>query len=85
MLNTKGVRFPINVMLVCIRRYAAYSPSYRHRDEVLLERGIAVDHPSINRLAIRFLPLLKKAFRHRKRAVGDSWHMDETYIEVKGA
>jgi transposase-like protein len=36
-------------------------------------------------LAIRFLPLLKKAFRHRKHAVGDSWHMDETYIEVKGA
>jgi putative transposase len=31
------------------------------------------------------LPLLEKAFRHHKRAVGDSWRMDETYIKVKGA
>lgn len=44
-----------------------------------------VDHSSINRWAIRFLPLLEKVFRKHKRAVGGSWRMDETYIKVKGA
>ena len=44
-----------------------------------------VDHSSINRWAIRFLPLLEKVFRKHKRQVGGSWHMDETYIKVKGA
>ena len=43
-----------------------------------------VDHSSINRWAIRFLPLLEKVFRKHKRAVGGSWRMAETYIKVKG-
>jgi transposase-like protein len=30
MLNFKGMRFPIDVILVCIRWYAAYPLSYRH-------------------------------------------------------
>ena len=48
------------------------------------ERGVHVDHSSINRWAIRFLPLLENAFRQHKRPVGSSWRMDETYIKVKG-
>ena len=49
------------------------------------ERGVLVDHSSINRWAIRFLPLLEKAFQKHKHAVGTSWRMDETYIKVNGA
>jgi len=48
------------------------------------ERSVFVDHSSINRWAIRFLPLLEKVFSKYKRAVGGSWRMDETYIMVKG-
>jgi transposase-like protein len=84
MLNTKGMRFPIDVILVCIRWYAAYPLSYRHLEEMVQERGVVVDHSSINRWAIRFLPLLEKAFRKHKHAVGKSWRMDETHIKVKG-
>ncbi len=84
MLNTKGVRFPIEVILVCIRWYAAYPLSYRHMEEIMKERGVVVDHSSINRWTIRFLPLLEKVFRNHKRPVGGSWRMDETYIKVKG-
>jgi transposase-like protein len=47
------------------------------------ERGAAVDHSSINRWAVRFLPLLEKVFDHHKRAPGNSWRMDELYIKVK--
>ena len=46
---------------------------------------MVVDHSSINRWAIRFLPLLEKLFRNHKHGVGKSWRMDETYIKVKGA
>jgi putative transposase len=49
------------------------------------ERGVVVNHFSINRWAVRFLPLLEKAFRKHKHAVGTSWRMDETYIRVNGA
>ena len=84
MLTTKGMRFPIDIILVCIRWYAAYPLSYRHLEEIIHERGVFVDHSSINRWAIRFLPLLEKVFRKHKRPVGGSWRMDETYIKVKG-
>ena len=84
MLATKGMRFPIDVILVCVRWYAAYPLSYRQLEEMMEERGVFVDHSSINRWAIRFLPLLEKVFRKHKRPVGGSWRMDETYIKVKG-
>jgi len=84
MLNFKGMRFPIDVILVCIRWYVAYPLSYRHLEEMMEERGVSVDHSSINRWAIRFLPLIEKMARKHKRPVGGSWRMDETYIKVKG-
>lgn len=43
MLATKGMRFPIDVILVCIRWYAAYPLSYRHLEEIMQERGVFVD------------------------------------------
>ena len=47
--------------------------------------NVSVDHFSINRWAILFLPLLEKVLRNHKRPVGGGWRMDETYIKVKGA
>ena len=63
MLSFKGMRFPIDVMLVCIRWYVAYPLSYRHIEEMMREWGVSVDHSSINRWAIRFLPLIEKIAR----------------------
>nr|WP_255542203.1 hypothetical protein [Glaciimonas sp. PAMC28666] len=65
MLNTKGTRFPIEVILVCIRWYAAYPLSDRHMEEIMEERGVVVDHSLINRWTIRFLPLREKVFRNQ--------------------
>ena len=78
MLNFKGMRFPIDVILVCIRWYVTYPLSYRHLEEIMEERGVSVDHSSINRCAIRFLPLIEKMARKHKRPVSCSWRMDET-------
>lgn len=78
------MRFPIDVILVCIRWYAAYPLSYRHIEEMMEERGVSVDHSTINRWAMRFLPVIERLSRKHKRQVGTSWRMDETYIKVKG-
>ena len=84
MLSMKGMRFPKEIVLVCIRWYAAYALSYRNLEEMMEERGVSVDHSTVNRWAIRFLPLLEKVFRKIKRPVGGSWRMDETYVKVCG-
>jgi putative transposase len=84
MLKMKRMRFPKEIILVCIRWYAAYALSYRNLEEMMQERGISVDHSTVNRWAIRFLPVLENVFRGHKRPVGGSWQMDETYIKVRG-
>lgn len=48
------------------------------------EPGVSVDHSSINRWAIQFLPLIEKMARTRKRPVSGAWPLDETYIKFKG-
>jgi putative transposase len=51
---------------------------------MMAERGVAVDHSTIHRWAIKMLPVIATACRQRKRPVGKSWRMDETYIKVAG-
>ena len=68
-----------------VRWYLAYSLSYRDVEELALERGLKVDHATINRWVICYSPQMAEVFRKRyKRPVGISWRMDETYIKVKG-
>jgi transposase-like protein len=50
----------------------------------MLERGVHVDHSTINRWVVKYSPQLEEAFHRRKRSVWVSWRMDETYIKVKG-
>src|SRR3982074_2660267 len=80
----KRLHYPFAVMLMCVRWYVAYGLSVRNLEEMMAERGIEVDHSTVHRWAIKLLPILEKAFRRRKRPVGKSWRMDETYIRVKG-
>ena len=49
------------------------------------ERGVEVDHSTLNRWVVKYVPLLEKQFRARKRPVGSSWRLDETYVKVRGA
>ncbi|WP_316149633.1 IS6 family transposase [Cupriavidus sp. BIC8F] len=80
----KRLHYPLEVMLTCVRWYVAYPLSLRHLEEMMAERGISVDHSTVHRWALKLLPALNKIFRQRKRQVGKSWRMDETYILVRG-
>ena len=80
----KRMHYPLEVMLVCVRWYAAYPLSLRHIEEMMAERGVVVDHATVHRWAIKILPVLAAVFRRRKRPVGTSWRFDETYIKVAG-
>ena len=62
----------------------AYPISYRQLEEMMGERGVQVDHSSLNRWVLKYVPMLEQAFRVRKRRVGGSWRMDETYVRIRG-
>ncbi|MEX3786507.1 IS6 family transposase [Paraburkholderia sp. BR14374] len=80
----KRLHYPLDVILLCVRWYVAYSLSLRNLEEMMAERGFDVDHSSVHRWLIKLVPLFEKAFRRHKRPVGRSWRMDETYVKVKG-
>ena len=80
----KRLHYPLEVMLVCVRWYAAYPLSFRHLEEMMQERGVFVDHSTVHRWALKILPIMALIFRRHKRPVGTSWRMDETYIKVAG-
>jgi len=79
-----GFRFPPEVITVAVRWYLRYGLSYRDVEELLAERGIAVDHVTIYRWVQRFTPLLIDAARPCRHAPGDRWCVDETYVKVAG-
>ena len=83
-ISFKGAHFPQDIILMGVRWYVAYPLSYRHVEELMEERGVSVDHATIQRWVVKYSPQLEAAFHHRKRSVGRSWRMDETYIKVKG-
>jgi len=85
MISFKGRHFKDVIILMSVRWYLAYPLSYRHIEELMAERGVDIDHSTINRWVIKYAPLLERAFtKCYKAQVGGSWRMDETYIKVKG-
>jgi transposase-like protein len=83
-VSFKGAHFPQAIIRTGVRWYVAYPLSTRHVEELMLERGVHVDHATINRWVIKDSPQLEAAFHRRERPVWVSWRMDETYIRVKG-
>ena len=83
-VSLKGAHFPQDIILTTVRWYVAYPLSTRHVEELMRERGVHVDHSTVNWWVIKNSPQLEDAFHCRKHPVGRSWRMDETYIRVKG-
>jgi putative transposase len=79
-----GRHFHRSVILLCVRWYLAYNLSLRDLEEMMAERGLSVDHSTVHRWVVHFSPQLLERFNRRKRSVTGKWHMDETYIKVRG-
>ena len=72
----RRLRFPLDIMLLCVRCYVAYALSLRNLEEMMQEQGVFVDHSDSR---------LEEAFRKRKRkrgigAAGKSWRLDLTSV-----
>ena len=84
MITFKGAHFPKEVILFAVFFYVRYTVSYRDLEEIMAERGVAVDHVTLNRWVAKYSPLIAINARRRKTPTERSWRMDETYIKVKG-
>jgi transposase-like protein len=68
----QGAYFPPEIILMGVRWYMAYPLSYRYVGELIEERGVPIDHATIQRRVVKNSPLLEEAFHRRKRPVWGS-------------
>ena len=80
----KGSQYPKSVILYAAFFYVRYAVSYRDLEEIMAERGVEVDHTTLNRWVVKYAPLIAANAQAKKRPTAVSWRMDETYIKVKG-
>ena len=80
----KWKHFEGEIILLCVRWYLKYALSYRNLEEIMVERGLSVDHTTIYRWVMIYAPQIEKRSRNYLQSTNDSWRVDETYIKVKG-
>ena len=80
----RGRHFEDMIIILCVRWYLRYSLSYRDLEEMMVERGLSVDHVTIWRWVQRYAPILNQRLRRERRDPNRSWRVDETYVRVAG-
>ena len=80
----KWKHFQGEIILLCVRWYLKYALSYRNLEEIMVERGLSVDHTTIYRWVMIYAPELDKRSRNHLKPTNDSMRVDETYVKVKG-
>jgi putative transposase len=55
---SKGAHYPKAVIVHAVFFYVRYAVSYRDLEEILAERGVAVDHATLNRWVVKYSPLI---------------------------
>ncbi len=79
----KWRHFQQEIILLNVRWYCRYPLSYRNLEEMMRERGLNVDHSTINRWVLHYGPELDQRCRPHLKPSNDSWRVDETYVKVK--
>jgi transposase, IS6 family len=67
-----------------VRWYCRYALNYRNLEEMMQERGVEVDHSTINRWVLKYAPELDKWIQPHLKPRNDFWRVDEIYIKIKG-
>jgi putative transposase len=85
LISFKGAQHPKSVILYAVYFYVRFPVSYRDLEEIMAERGVDLDHATLNRWVEKYARAIAEEAHRRKSPYGRSWRMDETYVKVKGA
>ncbi|UHC17900.1 IS6 family transposase [Methylobacterium currus] len=80
----RGRHFEATLIVQAVSCYLRYALSYRDIEEMLLERGMEVDHSTINRWVLTYAPASERRLRRFRKPHCGSVRIDETYIKVRG-
>jgi putative transposase len=80
-IDFKGSHYPRSVILYAVFFYARYSVSHRDLEEIMAERGVEVDHATLNRRVIKFSPLIALEAQKRKKKTAVSWVLSQIFTQ----
>ena len=81
-----GHRFSAEIISHALWLYHVFSLSLRDVELILAERGITVTHESIRPWCLKFGGDVARRLRRRRRRPrpGNTWHLDEVFIRIRG-
>ena len=77
LMRFKGAQYPKSVILYAVYFYVRFPVSYHDLEEIMAERGVVLDHATLNRWVIKFSLLIAMEAHKRKQNPAVSWRMDE--------
>ncbi len=80
----KGYRFPSEIISYAVWLYYRFSLSFRDVEDLLAERGIVVSYETIRQWCERFGPGYAARLKRRQGRLGDTWHLDEVFVTIRG-
>ncbi len=80
----RGDRFPPEVIRHAVWFYYRFGLSFRDVEDLLAERGVTVTYEAIRQWYLRFGLAYARRLRHRRGRMGNSWHLDELFVKIRG-
>ena len=79
-----GYRFPPVIISHAVWLYHRFSLSFRDAEDLLAQRGITVTYETIRQWCRRFGPAYAQSLRRQRGRMGDTWHLDELFVNIQG-
>lgn len=83
-LNYRGYRFPPQIISHVVWLYHRFCLSLRDVEDVMAERGILASYETVRQWCRKFGPAYARAAKRRAGQLGDTWHLDEVFVTIKG-
>jgi putative transposase len=82
--NYKGFRFPAEIISHSIWLYFRFSLSFRDVEELMAQRGVVVTYETVRQWCLNFGQTYANELRRRRPRCGDTWHLDEVFLTIRG-
>jgi putative transposase len=79
-----GYRFPPEIISHAVGLYHRFCLSFRDTEDLLAQRGITVSYEAIRQWCRTFGPAYARRLRRRQGRLGDTWHLDELFVNIQG-
>ena len=80
----RGYRFPPQIISHAVWLYHRFCLSFRDVEDLLAERGITVSYETIRQWCWKFGTEYARTLKRREGRLGDTWHLDELFVNIQG-